>query len=241
MKINNTITWERKQLEEDIYRDYSTNEGVFEFLTSHYPVSVYESGKTLYMQGDDAENMYIVVTGEIRHIHIDMQGREVIIASSYAGDYVGLISLFLPNQHECQTVVAQESQLCIIPKYIVRELQENILIFKILMEKLCHFFQRIYHCLEVLILPTIESRLAALFQHLIGRFGTFQEGHWCINHKLTQQELAIMINASRPKVNAQLQQWGRQEIISLKKRSIHILDLAYLQNIIDVPCYKDVS
>lgn len=183
------------------------------------------AGEVLFLQGDRADYLYLIQSGEIRHIYQDEQGREVILARSSAGDIVGVGSQLCPPMVEFHTIVHQPTCLCIIPPVILKQLHQDLSSLSILLVKLGDYILKISKALQILLLPSIEMRLAALFQYLVDQSGFVLKG-------LSQQDISYMIDASRPKVNGQLQQWVRQDVIRLGRRSVHILDLEYLRKLV---------
>lgn len=194
-------------------------------LLSQCRLQSFQAGEVLFLQGDQADCLYLIQSGEVRHIHQDENGREVILARSSVGDIVGVGSQLCPSMVEFHTIVHQPACLCIIPPVILKQLHQDLSTLSILLVKLGDYILKILKALEILLLPSIEMRLAALFQYLVDQSGIVVKG-------LSQQDISHMIDASRPKVNSQLQQWARQGVIRLERRSVHILDLEYLRELI---------
>jgi CRP/FNR family cyclic AMP-dependent transcriptional regulator len=78
-------------------------------------------------------------------------------------------------------------------------------------------------------LLNVESRLAKAILQLAERFGKEERrGEIMLTLKLSQQELANMVGATRELVNKRLRTWQDQGIIELLKGRVVIRDAAAL-------------
>jgi CRP/FNR family transcriptional regulator, cyclic AMP receptor protein len=85
-------------------------------------------------------------------------------------------------------------------------------------------------------LLNVESRLAKAILQLAERFGREeQRGEILLTLKLSQQELANMVGATREFVNRRLRGWQDQGIIELAKGLVVIRDAAALAAVSQTP------
>ncbi|VFT05497.1 putative transcriptional regulator [Pseudomonas aeruginosa] len=82
------------------------------------------------------------------------------------------------------------------------------------------------------LLHRLESRLA---RHLLASLASEQPEGACATLPTNQSILAAMLNASRPKLNAQLQIWKREGLISCRNDRILINDLGRLRRKAELP------
>lgn len=81
----------------------------------------YKKGKILYLQGEPAENFYVICSGWIKLFHTMPEGEEVIVDMLTSGHIVGESAIF---DHDCYTSSAQvvsAVQLLSIPLKVLKE------------------------------------------------------------------------------------------------------------------------
>lgn len=84
-----------------------------------------------------------------------------------------------------------------------------------------------------------ETRLASLLLDLVARFGEISdEGEQTIGLRLTHEELARMIAATREGVTNSLNRWKREEVVRTKQQSTIILNTKALE---DLACEKTLA
>ncbi|MCB0168798.1 MAG: cyclic nucleotide-binding domain-containing protein, partial [Anaerolineae bacterium] len=63
-----------------------------------------EAKQVVYQEGDESENMYVILDGQVSVFKIDDQGRELELARLAAGDFFGELAL-LDSRPRSATVV----------------------------------------------------------------------------------------------------------------------------------------
>jgi CRP-like cAMP-binding protein len=63
------------------------------------------AGQRLFSQGEPTVGLYQVVSGKIRHMRTDAEGRETVVSIGYPGDTIAESSLFVPVYHCYATAV----------------------------------------------------------------------------------------------------------------------------------------
>ena len=139
------------------------------------------------------------LTGRARVITTDARGREVILATMQPGDYVGEMSL-IDNEPHSATVRAevQTDVLVLGRQEFARCLPENssmaYAVMKGLVQRLRHADRKI----ESLALMDVYGRVArALLEFAV----VDSEGNAIIRDKVSRQDLAKMVGASREMVS----------------------------------------
>jgi len=59
------------------------------------------AGQTLFNQGEPTVGLYEVVSGKIRHVRMDAEGREILVSIACPGDTIAEASLFVPV-YQCE-------------------------------------------------------------------------------------------------------------------------------------------
>ena len=63
------------------------------------------AGQRLFSQGEPTVGLYQVVSGKIRHMRTDAEGREIVVSIGHPGDTIAESSLFVPVYHCHATAV----------------------------------------------------------------------------------------------------------------------------------------
>ncbi|MGH8830623.1 MAG: Crp/Fnr family transcriptional regulator [Polaromonas sp.] len=180
---------------------------LFSMLTASQAESVadavvkrrFKRGEPIVDQGKKSDALSIILTGRARVITTDTRGREVILATMHPGDYVGEMSL-IDNEPHSATVRAeiQTDALILGRLEFARCLPENssmaYAVLKGLVQRLRHADRQI----ESLALMDVYGRVARALLEFASEDGA---GNAVIRDKVSRQDLAKMVGASREMVS----------------------------------------
>jgi CRP-like cAMP-binding protein len=180
---------------------------LFSVLTAAQAASVadtvvkrrFKRGEPIVEQGKKSNALSIILTGRARVVTTDARGREVILATMHPGDYVGEMSL-IDNEPHSATVRAeiQTDALILGRLEFARCLPENssmaYAVLKGLVQRLRHADRQI----ESLALMDVYGRVARALLEFASDDGT---GNTVIRDKVSRQDLAKMVGASREMVS----------------------------------------
>lgn len=159
----------------------------------------FKRGEPIVEQGKQSNALSIILTGRARVIATDTRGREVILATMRPGDYVGEMSL-IDNEPHSATVMAeiQTDALILGRAEFARCLPENssmaYAVMKGLVQRLRHADRKI----ESLALMDVYGRVA---RALLEFSAPDSDGNAVIRDKVSRQDLAKMVGASREMVS----------------------------------------
>ena len=159
----------------------------------------FKRGESIVEQGKKSNFLAILLTGRARVVTADDRGREVILATLQPGDYLGEMSL-IDNQPHSATVRAeiQTDALLLGRSEFARCLSENTstayTVMKGLVQRLRHADRKI----ESLALMDVYGRVARV---LVEFAKEDANGQWVISGKVSRQDVAKMIGASREMVS----------------------------------------
>ena len=180
---------------------------LFSMLTANQAESVadgvvkrrFKRGEAIVEQGKKSNALSIILTGRARVITTDTRGREVILATMHPGDYVGEMSL-IDNEPHSATVRAevQTDALILGQQEFARCLPENssmtYAVLRGLVQRLRHADRKI----ESLALMDVYGRVARALLEFATKDA---EGNAVIRDKVSRQDLAKMVGASREMVS----------------------------------------
>lgn len=159
----------------------------------------FKRGETLVEQGEKTNALFILLTGRARVMSSDSRGREVILATLGPGDHLGEMSI-IDNQPHSATVRAevQTDVLMLGRAEFVRCLSENTSMSLVLMRGLVKRLRHADRKIESLALLDVYGRVA----HALLDFATPDaQGQMVIRDKISRQDLAKMVGASREMVS----------------------------------------
>ena len=180
---------------------------LFSMLTAAQAESVAEAvvknrfkrGDAIVEQGKKSNALSIILTGRARVITTDQRGREVILATMQPGDYVGEMSLIDNEPHSATVRAEVQTDVLVLGRLeFARCLPENssmaYAVMKGLVQRLRHADRKI----ESLALMDVYGRVArALLEFAVED----AQGNSIIRDKVSRQDLAKMVGASREMVS----------------------------------------
>ncbi|MFN7155510.1 MAG: Crp/Fnr family transcriptional regulator [Acidovorax sp.] len=159
----------------------------------------FKRGQALVEQGQKSNALFILLTGRARVMTSDSRGREVILANLAPGDYLGEMSI-IDNEPHSATVRAevQTDVLMLGRAEFARCLTENASMSLVVMRGLVKRLRHADRKIESLALLDVYGRVAhALLDFAIPD----AQGQLVIKEKISRQDLAKMVGASREMVS----------------------------------------
>jgi len=159
----------------------------------------FKRGEALVEQGQKSNALFILLTGRARVMTSDSRGREVILATLAQGDYLGEMSI-IDNEPHSATVRAevQTDVLMLGRAEFARCLTENASMSLVVMRGLVKRLRHADRKIESLALLDVYGRVA----HALLDFAVSDaQGQQVIKDKISRQDLAKMVGASREMVS----------------------------------------
>ncbi|AFU45047.1 CRP-like cAMP-binding protein [Acidovorax delafieldii] len=159
----------------------------------------FKRGEALVEQGQKSNALFILLTGRARVMTSDSRGREVILATLAQGDYLGEMSI-IDNEPHSATVRAevQTDVLMLGRAEFARCLTENASMSLVVMRGLVKRLRHADRKIESLALLDVYGRVA----HALLDFAVADaQGQLLIKEKISRQDLAKMVGASREMVS----------------------------------------
>ncbi len=156
-------------------------------------------GEFIVRAGEPADSLFILFSGSARVTNSDEEGREVILATLGAGEFFGEMGL-IDGSARSADVVAQESceLLMIGREELHRCMRDNFEVALKVMQILVQRLRGADSKIESLALLDVYGRVARL---MLDMSVVDDEGRRVIKRKISKQEMARMIGASREMVS----------------------------------------
>lgn len=149
-------------------------------------------------EGDDTDSLYLIISGKVKIVLSDEEGKEIIISILEPGDYFGELSLIDSEPRSARVITMTPCQFSIISKpEFTNLLEKNHNITINLLQGLSKRLRDANKNIESLALMDVYGRVA----RTLLQFAKPVEGKLVISEKLTQKDIANMVGASREMVS----------------------------------------
>ncbi len=173
----------------------------------------FKRGEILVEQGKKTDALYIVLAGRTRVLMTDSKGREVILATLVSGDYVGEMSLIDNAPHSATVVAEQQVDVLVLGRdSFLRCLGENMELSHAVMRGLVQRLRKASENISSLALVGVYGRVAKV---LLDSAVPDDSGALLIRDKVSRQDIAKMVGASREMVSRVMKDFEEQGFIQL--------------------------
>ena len=191
-----------------------------EALLANSVVRSYPKNTVIINENDHADSMYVIESGRVKVYCSDKNGKEFIMNTLTAEDYFGELALLDDDKRSASVRTMEKSNFYIIYKEDfnkVLEQQPNIA--KTLIRNLTRRVRKLTKDVKALALQDVYGRVTNVLNSLAERR---DEESAIIPEKLTQQDIADRVGASREMVARILKDLTIGEYISFEGRNIVI-------------------
>ncbi len=187
-------------------------------MSSHAVARAYPKGTIVVSEGDRTETLFVILEGRVKIYASDDHGNEVVLATQGAGEYFGELVLD-EGPRSASVMTLEPSRFLVVPKKDFRDfVLANPAFAHSFIEKLIGRVRTLTESVKSLALMDVYGRVARLLLELAEE----RDGVMVINERLTQQDIASRIGASREMVSRILRDLAAGGYISLQRNSIVI-------------------
>lgn len=177
----------------------------------------YPEGAVVVNEGDEGHSLFIVQKGALKAYCMDDKGREVTLSLLDPGDYFGELAVLDSEPRSASVVTIEPSLLLQIPGTAFLELIDlHPACRQVILRNLSARIRHLTDSVRTLALIDVFGRIARLFAEL----AVDRDGMQVIERKLTQQDIANMVGASREMVNRILRDLTTGGYIALEHNRI---------------------
>lgn len=188
-------------------------------LTRHGTVRSYPANAILISEGDLTDSLYVLLEGQVKVFASDESGREVILGILGPGEYFGELSLVDDAPRSASVMTMGPVKLMMITKSGFKQcLAENPDMAFNLIRALTREVRALTDSIKSLALMDVYGRVA----HTLLDLAVEKNGKLVVEQRLTHQEIANMVGASREMVSRILKDLSTGNYISVDHRSITI-------------------
>jgi CRP/FNR family cyclic AMP-dependent transcriptional regulator len=186
-------------------------------------------GKTVFRQGAPHAGIYLIEEGVVRSYYTFPSGREITLAYWTRGHFVGGPEIFGGGEHIWSGEAVENVRLLHLSGDALRTLTLRTPQFAIALVEGLVAKSKCYSALvHMLGTRSATERLAQLLIILGKAYGRSDGNRLVIEHRVTHNQLATIIGATRQWVTVTLDRFRRKGIISVGRRAIVIESLELL-------------
>ncbi len=174
-----------------------------EALTAEFRPITFNDGQAIFSRGDEGRELYLVLSGRVRLSVLTAEGRELSFAHAGEGDIFGEIAMLDGSPRTADATAVKKTQAMSLSRAALDGVvQRSPALAHSIISFLCRRLREADMQLEGVALHRIEVRLARYLAGLAQQVAPDRdEGEVDVELGMSQGELALLLGASRPKVN----------------------------------------
>ncbi len=190
----------------------------------------YRKGETIFMPGDPGDTIYFLRAGRVKLALLDESGRRLTLMICHRGEPFGEMALAGEEQRKLIAEALDHVELCAVSKdELLRFAQESPSLALRITKLVGLRFIDIENRLEDLLFKDVPTRLARLLLKLGRQHGVPVERGTQIDLRITHQDLAELIGATRETTSAALGEFEAKGWIEKGRSRIVLRDLEGLR------------
>ncbi len=181
----------------------------------------YAKTAVVLTEGEMGDSLYMIVSGKVKVFIGDEEGREIILKILGPGAFFGEMSM-IDKQPRSASVTTIEPSSFLVLTHVAFErcVEQAPRIANMVMQILAQRVREADRKIGTLALMDVYGRVASTLLEL----SVYSNGKLMVGEKLSQQDLANMVGASREMVNRILKDLSDRGFISIESKSITIIN-----------------
>lgn len=187
-------------------------------LAARGVVKSFAKNAVIVSEGDDTDALYVILSGRVKVFVSDEDGGEVVLGTQGPGEYFGEIALD-GGPRSASIMALEPSRFAVIARDKVRDFLRTHPDFSVhLIEKLIRRTRVLTESVKSLALMDVYGRVARLLLELARK----EDGKLVIHEKLTQQDIASRVGASREMISKIFKDLAAGGYITVEQKQITI-------------------
>jgi len=197
---------------------YTLSQAELKAIAAHGAPRAYPKNAVVVSEGDTTDSLYVILEGRVKIYASDEDGHEIVFGTQGPGEYFG--EMVLDEGPRSASVIALEkSRFIVVPKQQLREFIADNPDFALnMMKKLITRVRALTASVKSLALMDVYGRVAQLLVQLAEQ----RDDTLVIHERLTQQDLASRVGASREMVGRVIKDLIEGGYLSMQRNKIVI-------------------
>ncbi len=194
-------------------------------LESRAATRIFRKGEVVYFPQDVGQTVLLLASGRIKLKHLTPDGKEAILAFIEQGELFGELALLDESERGEFAEAVNEAQVIAIPADTLRGVMEKRPDVALGITRLVGLRRRrIQNRLQNILFRSNRERVSHLLLELLETHGIADGDVWQISLRLSHQEIASLIGATRESVTLILGQLQLEKLIQVHRRQLTVLD-----------------
>jgi CRP-like cAMP-binding protein len=213
-----------KDLRQVVVFENATDDDLKLILQNNITRSIEESS-FFFFQGDAAEYMYILTSGQVKLMQSNPNGQQVNLRTIYPWQMFGALGAVRAEATYPASAQALENStaLAVSSKFLHSMLETRPYLSFDLMKLMTSYIQEMQARYRELATERVEQRVANALIRLAGQSGIKSEKEAGIELSFSRQDVAEMTGSTLYTISRLLSEWERQGIIKTGREKIKIL------------------
>ncbi len=211
-----------QDLKQVVVFQHATDEDLELILKNSITRSI-EEGSFFFMQGDEAEYLYILIKGQVKLMQSNPNGQQVNLRTIYPWQMFGALGAVRSDgaAYPASAQTLEDCTALATPSLFLRSMLETrpYLSFD-LMKLMTSYIQEMQARYRELATERVEQRVANALIRLAGQSGTKTDKEAGIELSLSRQDVAEMTGTTLYTVSRLLSEWERKGIIKTGRERI---------------------
>ena len=185
-----------------------------------------EEGSFLFMQGDTAEFLYVLMRGQVKLLQSNPSGQRVNLRTIHPWQMFGALGVVRAAAAYPVSAQAMEDSVALaVRSGLLQEMLKTRPSLALdLMDLMTGYIQEIQSRYRELATERVEQRVANAVLRLASQVGNRGEGSSSIELSVSRQELAEMTGTTLYTVSRLLSEWQRHGVIEAGRERIRIVE-----------------
>jgi CRP-like cAMP-binding protein len=200
-------------------------------------VKRYQDGELICARGDPAESWSAVARGAVRVSSTSITGKQVTLTYVEPGIWFGDVAIFDGERRTHDAYAHGDTTMLMVSRADLQKiLAGHVELYEALLRLHARRIRQLFGLVEDLNTLPLRARLAKQLLHLLRSYGVpslSDDSEVRISLHLAQEELAQLLGASRQRVNQELKQMEREEVIRIEPGGLVVRNREGLMRIIE--------
>jgi len=190
-----------------------------QIIASHGVARRYSKGSILINEGDESDSVYVILEGKVKVYLSDENGKELILRIQGPGEYFGELAIIDSAPRSASVITVEPTRVSVVTRAEFEQcMRANDDVAVQLIRSLAARVRSLTENVRNLALLDVYGRVARTLLNL----AEDQDGTQVVPQRLTHQEIANMVGASREMVSRIMKDLTEGGYIVIQDRRIHI-------------------
>ena len=189
-------------------------------------------GDVLYLEGNNVENVLLLISGSVKITQLGPKGLEVILRLSAPGDVLDVVSLFSTGKHSTRAQAIRSCGALIWDADIFKDLVEGLpILHRNVIRSTYGHLQELEQRFRELATERVAPRVARQLIRLQEQSGSPPKAE--VEIALSHEGLAQMTGTTLYTVSRLLTAWEAHGLVTCRRESVMIIDVRSLRKVFE--------